>query len=1210
MTTANDAPARPVLVVLTVAFHPGERAAASSLGLDLYDNLTRPVQDPLAFGASIPILSAVDPDHVNLDCAETVAVIPVLGRFSFALNRDATIRRIRRWHELLGPGHVLPVPVDEVWRNAEAELPGKLVLTELYGTQPRRASTLLEIVLAVSRLLSRDRRETTLFVSHAKSDLVPTQQAAEKIAHYAKTNATANAFFDTTELLSGESLQEQIDFAASRGVFVAVRGDSYSSRIWCQRELLAAKKHGLPTLTVELLQKGERRSLPYGGNSPTVVWNQGHDPAGQVVLQAMIEWLRSVHFLREAVRVCEAAGLPEADILIRPPELLDMAQGPLRSASPQLVMHPDPELSTQERQVLMAANPRLHLVTPTTAYRHVLSRDTGSPGFAPLQGLQVAMSLSDSPDLNGPEGWTRHHFVDLTVHIARTLISAGAAIAYGGDYRPMVTNNAAGQGYTLLLAELIRAYNQTAAHPAEFLHSYLTASSRIDEIPSSVPMTLHHLASLDDVAALAILPASEQAAHHPSLYLSDMRRVMARTTAARVLIGGAAEPRREPPGEGYTGRFPGVVEEAWRSLEIGQPLYVVGGFGGAAALVADLLEDREIPDRMKDATWVGVERVRTLAETVDHDPYRDKLGLPVSLEGLAQAIKAAGLPLLLSDQASMAWNGLTAAQNRELLRSRDTVRITSLILRGLLNLNSRAASGKLLVELVHGSVAGAHELDAIAVASFDDVPLGGAAAVIDRATGGRASAVRRSGSRLVSASRSGIDADWVYLASLGSVREAGAIEKQVADAARQTAAMARQYGLRRVGVVTYGGNVTEDARPAAREMLSALGALAGHASVTWFEHDVQRFEALRDLLAADPGVKLTTRIEEVSELAEPPRDEPLVVHVSHEDAQLVVTVLPPAGSTVVDFRRQALSEAELCGLAAGCGPGQRSTPDLPSLQARGQALARLILGDQAEQMLARTAGARVVIVHDVASSRLPFETIVAPGSGAPATGAGLSRRLAVPGVPVDRLFARPPRAQEFHVLLVIDPTENLPGADEEGRAVEALLRQLQVRVKLRVLRGGEATKLALREALPGADLLHYCGHAYFAGPGESGSGLVLAGGERLTLADLHGLELPRVAFVNACQAGRVRGEVTSEAASFAEFFLRAGAEAYLGTFWTVNDEAAQVFSAEVYTQLSVGKTLENAVTLARARLREQKLPDWANYLLYGEGRFRLVAERP
>jgi CHAT domain-containing protein len=171
-----------------------------------------------------------------------------------------------------------------------------------------------------------------------------------------------------------------------------------------------------------------------------------------------------------------------------------------------------------------------------------------------------------------------------------------------------------------------------------------------------------------------------------------------------------------------------------------------------------------------------------------------------------------------------------------------------------------------------------------------------------------------------------------------------------------------------------------------------------------------------------------------------------------------------------------------------------------------------------------------------------------------------------------------------------------------------VLKQQKDRISLTVLSEGKATKAALLEAFPKTDVLHYCGHAFFDGPGEGDSGLILAGDNALTLADLRGVTTPRVAFVNACEAGRVRGKFTTEAASFAEFFLRSGVEAYLGTFWTVNDAAAQLFAVEVYTRLATGKTLDEAVILARKKLFDDKYPDWANYILYGDGRFRLVRE--
>ena len=376
---------RPSLILQTVYFHDSEQPEALRLGQDLYEQLTRPVNEPLAFGAGIPVLSAVAWDHVDLEAAEIVVVIPVLGATSFLAKRQKVLSQLIDWHQNLGDGHLLIVPTASVWRSDEVKLPVKQFLTELYGKHDLRRRTLDEIVLAVTRLLEPSRKNVRLFVSHAKADLVASNDAAKQVHDHIVTETTGHAFFDAVSLEAGTSLADQLDKAAGDGVFLAIRGDAYSSRTWCQRELLTAKRHELPSLTVEVLLRGEQRTSPYGGNGPSVVWDG--NPAA-IASRAMIEWLRSAYFRKEAQRFITAAKLPsDTVILARPPELLDLAQGSLVSIHATLAMHPDPELPVFERQILKAARPRLQLVTPTTAYRRLLNREgAASKLTSPLQG--------------------------------------------------------------------------------------------------------------------------------------------------------------------------------------------------------------------------------------------------------------------------------------------------------------------------------------------------------------------------------------------------------------------------------------------------------------------------------------------------------------------------------------------------------------------------------------------------------------------------------------------------------------------------------------------------------------------------------------------------------------------------------------------------------------------------------------------------------
>jgi len=62
---------------------------------------------------------------------------------------------------------------------------------------------------------------------------------------------------------------------------------------------------------------------------------------------------------------------------------------------------------------------------------------------------------------------------------------------------------------------------------------------------------------------------------------------------------------REPAElEGYRGTIPGIAEEASLSLEAGQPLFLVGGFGGCARDIAETLGLAERWAGSRDA-WAG-----------------------------------------------------------------------------------------------------------------------------------------------------------------------------------------------------------------------------------------------------------------------------------------------------------------------------------------------------------------------------------------------------------------------------------------------------------------------------------------------------------------------------------------------------------------------------------------------------------------------------
>jgi pimeloyl-ACP methyl ester carboxylesterase len=293
--------------------------------------------------------------------------------------------------------------------------------------------------------------------------------------------------------------------------------------------------------------------------------------------------------------------------------------------------------------------------------------------------------------------------------------------------------------------------------------------------------------------------------------------------------------------------------------------------------------------------------------------------------------------------------------------------------------------------------------------------------------------------------------------------------------------------------------------------------------------------------------------------------------------------------------------------------GQLGSTDMARF---GTGLARLLLPASVREGLAAMRQRPLVVVHDGEGSRIPWETLRV-GEVHPALEGGLTRRYASDQLTVARWNEHRAPGTKLQVLMVVDPTLDLPGAADEGAALSRMLRAGGADVEL--LSGAAATcRALLREFGSGRhDVLHFAGHGFFD-PGDPGrSGIVCAGQEVLRGRDLDALaHLPALVFFNACEAGRVRRPRRAQGArlfayrrstSVAEAFLGGGVANFLGTHWPVGDQAALAFSTSFYQRLLDGGPLGECVLTARQRVLALGSIDWADYVLYGSPDFRLAA---
>ena len=276
--------------------------------------------------------------------------------------------------------------------------------------------------------------------------------------------------------------------------------------------------------------------------------------------------------------------------------------------------------------------------------------------------------------------------------------------------------------------------------------------------------------------------------------------------------------------------------------------------------------------------------------------------------------------------------------------------------------------------------------------------------------------------------------------------------------------------------------------------------------------------------------------------------------------------------------------------------------------------------------LEKTPAAPIGLIHDAEASRIPWEAMRLPGGEYPALGGGISRRFVSANA---RVSWPAPRSEKLRILLVIDPTEDLPGARDEGRVLRELLEK-NPRVEITYLEGTAANGPALVKLLTTHvfDIFHYAGHSAFDRSNSAHSGLLLAGDLFFTGTDV--MKLPRfpgVIIFNSCEAARIRStsqpligandretaayaqrDAARRAVSVAEAFLTAGVRHYIGTFWPVSDKPATLFTSSLYNLLAVGKTLGTAIRDSRRLLASEKHPDWANYIHFGNPEDQIFGE--
>lgn len=265
----------------------------------------------------------------------------------------------------LFPVRVAPLALDQThlaavlgrYQQAAAEAWGK----------PEFGDTLCrDVAQGISQMVDPDHQRLQVFISHTKR-LDTTEEGAVvglvDLLREVIAGTRLGDFFDARDLQPGEDWAPRLIEEAARSALLAVRTDLYSSRPWCQREVVTAKRHGMPVVMLDGVRRGEERGSFLMDHVPRVAGHRKAEGWGEEAIWAALNQLVD-ECLKRALWQAQhriASGSLGVDIDWWAPhapepatfaDWLTRIDRDAKREEPIIVLHPDPPLGDDESDVL------------------------------------------------------------------------------------------------------------------------------------------------------------------------------------------------------------------------------------------------------------------------------------------------------------------------------------------------------------------------------------------------------------------------------------------------------------------------------------------------------------------------------------------------------------------------------------------------------------------------------------------------------------------------------------------------------------------------------------------------------------------------------------------------------------------------------------------------------------------------------------------
>lgn len=422
-------------------------------------------------------------------------------------------------------------------------------------------------------------KQQTIFISHSKQDSDKYGlRLAVSLRDYLLENGTKlSSFFDVNNIMEGYNFESQIIDNVDSSIMVVIFSNAYSSREWCLKEILRAKKNKIPLIVVFAVTGDIDRTFPYIGNVPATQFHNDWNPVINLLLRTTL-YNKYQNMLLEKLKGDNMEILP----FIPDAYCLSYYKG----KHDVDVLYPEPPLGRCETEVLndIKGNVR-SFVTPMLL--HSTNID--------LKKRNIAISISNIDDYYR-KGIGQEMINDAVVELLRHIFISNGHIVYGGD----LSKN----GFTELFRSLSYQYGQyhhthTADGADEDDEQYVTSfvswpysdsisnDQRCEFIHSRVKLIEEQMPDeakgdgINDEEKIKISLASMR--EHLEGYRCKDSGGNEQPLLAHIFIGGRIK--------GSKGNKPGILEEFLLAKEKEHPIFLLGGFGGETEVIVKHVTD-------------------------------------------------------------------------------------------------------------------------------------------------------------------------------------------------------------------------------------------------------------------------------------------------------------------------------------------------------------------------------------------------------------------------------------------------------------------------------------------------------------------------------------------------------------------------------------------------------------------------------------------